>query len=102
MMKKIIDGRKYDTETAKYLGSSTYSNPSNNHYRHEELYRKKNGEYFLYGEGGSSSVYASQLDVNFWGSGEAIIPMTDDEARKWAEKELSVDEYEEIFGEVEE
>ena len=36
-----------------------------------------------------------------WAS-QAIIPLSEDEAREWAEEHLSGDEYEEIFGVVEE
>lgn len=102
-MKKIINGKKYDTDTAKFLGR--YSNTwdtRNFHYYSEELYRKKNGEYFLYGEGGPMSDYSRQTATNERSGGERITPMTEAEARKWAEEHLDGDEYEEIFGEVDE
>lgn len=101
-MKQIINGKKYDTETAKKVGSwsngYSYSDFSS---CTEELYRKRTGEYFLYGIGGPMSKY-SQSYGNTTSGGEKIIPMTDAEARKWAEKHLDGDEYEEIFEEVEE
>ena len=102
-MKKIINGKKYNTETAKVVGSW-----SNNHsysdfsYCEETLYEKRTGEFFLYGEGGPMSKYRSACWQNSWSGGVDIIPMTEIEARKWAEKHLNADEYEEIFGEVEE
>ena len=101
-MKQIINGKKYDTETAKKVGSwsngYSYSDFSS---CTEELYRKRTGEYFLYGIGGPMSRY-SQSYGNTTSGGEKIIPMTEAEARKWAEEHLDGDEYEEIFGEVEE
>lgn len=48
------------------------------------------------------SPYAEYVNENCWGSGEDIIPLSEEKAKEWAEKHLEVDEYEEIFGEVEE
>ena len=50
-MKRIVNGKKYDTETATPFGDYQFSGPSDFSYVHEELYRKKNGEFFLRGEG---------------------------------------------------
>lgn len=99
-MKKIINGKKYDTATAKEVGSWS-NNLSYRDFSHceETLYRKKTGEYFLHGEGGPMSRYAERVG-DMWGDGESIHPMTFDEACKWAEDHLDGDEYEEIFGEI--
>ena len=101
-MKKIINGKKYDTETAKEMGyfQSGFNRGSFNFYE-ETLYKKKTGEYFLYGSGGANSKYSDCCDGNSWGI-STIIPYTEDEAKKWAEKHLTGDEYEMCFGEVEE
>lgn len=100
-MKKIINGKSYDTETAKKVGywsnNRSYSDFS---YVEETLYRKKTGEYFLFGEGGPMSRYAESCGDNSWGSGSRIIPMTYAKATKWAEEHLDGDEYEAIFGAV--
>lgn len=54
-MKKIIDGKMYNTETAKECG--TWDNCEYGFNRVEEtLYRKKTGEFFIHGEGGANSV----------------------------------------------
>lgn len=102
-MKKIIGGKVYDTETAKEMG--TYANYGSwrdfNHIE-ETLYKKKTGEFFLYGEGGPATRYAEPEGQNSWSGGSRIMPMTYDEAREWAEKHLDADEYEEIFGTIEE
>ena len=63
---------------------------------------KKTGEFFLYGEGGAMSKYTKSCGDNSWTGAEEIIPMTEEEARKWVEKHGDGDDYEEIFGEVEE
>ena len=101
-MKKIISGKIYDTDKAKYLGVDSYSNPSDFHYWCEELYQKRTGEFFLYGKGGPMSRYAERIEQNGWSGGEQIIPLTYDKAREWAEEHLRVEYYEEIFGEVSE
>lgn len=100
-MKKIINGKVYDTSTAERVcGWSNGSSTSDFGYCSEDLYRKRTGEFFLYGEGGPRSRYAVSCGNNDWGYGESIIPLTYDAARKWAEDHLSADQYESIFGEV--
>lgn len=99
-MKKVIKGKKYNTETAKFVGSYGI-NLADRFARMEEcLYRKRTGEYFLHGEGGPWSKYGISLNLNECCGGEEIIPLTHEEAREWAETHLSVDEYEKEFGEV--
>lgn len=99
-MKKIINGRRYDTETAKALGYDDYLYPSDFGYWAETLYRKNTGEFFLYGTGGPASKYAESIGMNQWSGGSKIIPLSVEAAQKWAEEHLSADEYEKIFGEV--
>ena len=101
-MKKVIDGKRYDTGTAKKMGADGYSNRRDFNYWYETLYRKSTGEFFLYGEGGPASKYAETIGQNEWSGGEKIIPLTIESAKKWAEDHLDADEYEAIFGEVEE
>ena len=99
-MKKVINGKLYNTETAKLLGEDSYSNPSDFNYWIESLFQKRTGEFFLYGQGGPMSRYAQTTGQNEWSGGEQIQPMTTENARQWAEKHLSADEYESIFGEI--
>ena len=101
-MKKIINGRLYDTETAKELGGDSYSNRRDFHYWAETLYKKRTGEFFIYGEGGPLSKYAEAVGLNEWSGGERIMPLSYAEAQKWAEEHLDGDTYIEIFGEPEE
>ena len=100
-MKKIINQKRYDTETATKKGywSNGYG-PRDFQYCEETLYQKKTGEFFLYGDGGPMSKYATQCGNNSWSGGCDIIPVSYDAAREWAEKHLDADEYEDIFGEV--
>lgn len=100
-MKKIINGKVYDTQTAQRLGWWENMVDSGNFgYCSEELYRKKTGEYFLFGEGGPMTKYAKFFGPSSWGWGERIMPLTYQQAMAWAEEHLDGDKYEEIFGEV--
>ena len=101
-MKKVIGGKRYDTETAKEVACTAHGYPNEFSYWCETLYRKNTGEYFLHGLGHAASKYAESCGMNEWCGGEKIIPLTEEAAKKWAEKYLDGDDYEAIFGEVEE
>ena len=101
-MKKIINGKKYDTDTAKRIGRRE-ENPANNlDYFFQTLYRKKTGEFFLLGEGGPRTIYGQPSESGGWRSGEKIIPLSYEDAQEWAEEYLTADEYEATFGAVSE
>lgn len=102
-MKKIINGKKYDTETATEIASGGTDGLSMSDFRYyeETLYRKKTGEFFLAGEGHGMTKYGSS-NGNTRGWGEAILPLTDDEAKAWVEQECDSETYEQLFGDVEE
>lgn len=86
-MKKVINGKLYNTETAKCIGqwsNGLFTNDFN--YCSEDLYITKSGAYFLHGDGGAMSIYSVSRGNNRGGS-EEIIPLTPQDAREWAEKE---------------
>lgn len=93
----------YNTETAKSLDSCTAGLSVNDlSYWDEELFIKKTGEYFLLGTGNAASKYSERVSSNTWGGTSKIIPLSEDQAKEWAEDNLSADEYITIFGAVEE
>ena len=97
-MKKIINGKRYDTDTAEFIGRwENIYNSADLQYECEELYRKKTGEFFMYGEGGPASSYAVQTGSSSWSGSCKITPITEDEAKKWVEKNLDGDVYESLF-----
>lgn len=102
-MKKIIDGKLYDTETAKEI-ACRYHGEGQRDFRHytEKLFRKRTGEYFLYGEGGPMSRYAVSCGQNQWSGGEKIIPLDYKSATEWAEENMDADDYQAEFGPVSE
>lgn len=101
-MKKIINGKRYNTESAEFCGSREYGYPGDLNYVSEELYQKRTGEFFLHGEGGANSKYREEISMNSWSGGEKIIPLTDEEAREWAEEYLDSEDYEKLFTVTEE
>ena len=99
-MKTIINGKKYDTETATCVAewdNGVYG-AGDFHRCAEALYQTKNGSFFLHGEGGALSSYAESCGQNSWCGGEKIIPMTEGEVRVWLEGRGLAKDYEEIFG----
>ena len=102
VVKKIINGKIYDTDTAKLVGewyNGCYANDFN--YCSEDLYQKRTGEFFIFGEGGANSKYSKSRGNNEWCGGEKIVPLSFDAAKEWVEDHLTGDEYKEIFCEVE-
>ena len=95
-MQKIINGKKYDTQTAVACG--TYVEPIlfTKCETFITLYRKANGEYFLY-----EYLREMHFIVEVRRDGR-IKPLTEERAKKWTEKHLSAEWYESLFGEVQE
>lgn len=93
-MKRIINGKKYNTETAKHIGHWDNIDGRNIiacndfHYEESDLYQKKTGEFFF-----CDSSYRAD---------SRIIPCTEAQAKDFVSLHCSVEKYEEIFGEVEE
>ena len=97
-MKKIINGKRYNTMTAKKLGTnSSICSTEDPNWWVETLYQKQTGEYFLYAEGGTMSKYRAYVSGNSWESGKRLIPLEINEARAWAEQNLNEDIYKKVF-----
>lgn len=79
-MKKIINGKLYDTEKAESFGSRTQT---------ATLYRRDDLSYFIH-----------FTDTNM--ADDQIQIITEDEAKEWAMKNLSAEEYLTDFGAPEE
>ena len=101
-MYKVIDGHKYDTNTAREL-AEWEPNPHRTDFSWfcETLYRTKTGLYFLHGEGGPMSRYAETISQSEWSGGEKILPISEDKAREWTEEHCSGETYERVFGDPE-
>jgi len=96
-MIRIIDGKRYNTETAvRVAWASSGGSRSDFRFFSEELYLTPRGSWFLAGEGGAASKYREQ-DGDMWGWGARITPLSPDEAREWLESHDKVDQLEEHF-----
>ena len=99
-MKRVINGKLYNTDTAVEL--ACYDATDNLNYITERLHRKRTGEYFIHGEGGARTRYAASDGDGWSRGGEAIFPLSVDEARAWAEQHISEEDFERLFGAVSE
>ena len=101
-MRKVINGRTYNTATSKRIGSwdnGIYGSDFRS--CEEDLYKNTKGAYFMVGEGGPMSKY-SVCHGNETSGGRELIPMTATEAQEWADGHLTAEEYEAEFGVQEE
>jgi hypothetical protein len=97
-MKKVIDGKTYNTETAaeignyhNSLGSSDFRNID------ESLYVTKKGTFFISGEGGPMTKYASHYG-NASSSGDGMFVVSKEEALQWCESyDIDADTIAEYF-----
>jgi len=72
VMRAVINGKVYDTSTAKEIHKiKRYPKDSWHHYS-ETLYRTRRGNWFLYGEGLPASKYATRSETGDYTSGERI------------------------------
>lgn len=104
-MKKIINYKKYDTETARVVGNWISGSKEEDNYRDETLYCKKNGEYFLDDKGGMCSDYHTAFWIDYdceHGDWEELIPFSKEDAQEWVMMHMDGDAYEAEFGEVDE
>lgn len=80
-MIKVIDGKRYNTETAELVFWYTNGNMRTDFkYRSKALYLTKKGNWFIHHEGGALTDMAVSVGNNGWGWGEDIEPVTGDDA----------------------
>lgn len=97
-MKKLINGKVYNTETAEEI--ATWSNSyysSDFHYCQETLYKTRKGAYFLHGKGGPLSSYAQPSGGTGRTGGSDIVALTDEQAFGWLEEHDMTEEAEKEF-----
>ena len=100
-MKKIINGKRYDTEKATLIGEYDYEYPGDFNYISEGLYITPRSKiYFIAGEGGANTKYRETVSQNTWSGGEMIQPLEKEDAFEWAQRHLTPDEVEEHFGDM--
>lgn len=88
-MKRIIDGKTYNTETATKIAHQFFEEGSAEEaYSWNWLYQTRHGAYFLY--------YGDER----WDDYQDIKPLSPAEAQAWMEKHASVELIEQHFGEM--
>ena len=83
-MKRIIQGKIYNTDTATRIGNRQHSNRGDFHYEDTDLYRTPKGAFFISGEGGALSRWSEPCG-NGMSGGHGIQAMSATEALAWCE-----------------
>jgi len=101
-MKKIINGKRYDTEASVLVAQTSNNNMVGRgdfRWYDETLYQTPRSKtFFLAGEGGAMSRWAESAGQNSWTGGEGIRPLSTDDAREWCEDAgVSVETIERFF-----
>jgi hypothetical protein len=101
-MRKIINGKRYDTNTAMEICDCSPEGFYHGDFRYEEtfLYRTTYGNWFLAGKGGAMSRWSVNAGLNCTCGGSGIMPLDSDEARSFLEQYGSVEDVEKYFGKV--
>jgi len=79
-MKKVINKKVYNTETAEELFSYMYGSINDFNYWSIELYKTKKGIYFSHAKGGPLSKYAIDCGNNERSGGEEWLVLREEEA----------------------
>ena len=99
-MKRVINGKRYDTETAPVIAEwNNGLSDGDFHYMEETLYRTDKGTWFLQGTGGPLSSYAEvSANGRERSSSSVIVPYTSDAAKAWLESREQYNALERFFG----
>jgi hypothetical protein len=96
-MKRVVDGKKFDTDTADLIAEWDNGFYGSDFKRcRESLYRSKKGAWFVCGSGGPMSKYARPVG-NMMTGGDGLEPISELEARQWLEQKHFVSEIEAHF-----
>ncbi len=101
-MKRVIDRKLYDTETAEKIARyAPITDRGDFNYLIETLYHTEDGEYFLHGEGGAATEYAQRCNGGK-SDGAEIKLLTEEQALDWCEErsidgEIVLDEFADLI-----
>jgi hypothetical protein len=106
-VKKTLNGVRYDTGKAVIIGEANnmgggVDSTGDFGYWSATLYRTPQAKrHFLAGRGGPATRFAQSAGRSAWVGGEGIIPLTDKDARQWAERYLTPEIVDEFFNKEE-
>mgnify|MGYP000963290162 CR=1 FL=1 len=84
-MKRVIDGKIYDTATATCIGETEFGTSGDHKYCHEALFKTSRGRYFLEYHGGPLSRYAVDRGPHLVSGSSGLRLLDNDEALGWCE-----------------
>lgn len=96
-MIKIIDGKRYNTDTAEEILAWTNGKFGNFEYREKTLYRTKKGNWFIYHYGGPMTDMAISAEFNSWSGSEDIEAISEKEVLKFLEEYNGYEALEKFF-----
>ena len=99
-MKKVINGKVYNTETAELIFSwdnGRYGNDFRS--RSKDLYRTKKGNWFIHHEGGPMTDMGVSCGSNSTCGSQNIEAITEQEAINFLQGKNAVEELEKLFPE---
>ena len=101
-MNKIINNKRYNTDTARNLGEwdNGLLGTDRNYYK-ETLYITKSGNYFIHGYGNLNTIYGERKNEQRCIS-EKIMPLICQEAKNWVAEKMNSEDIEVIFNEFDE
>lgn len=102
-MKRIINGKLYDTEKSTRICSLPCYTEYQTDFRWHDtnLYRSPGGMFFIAGEGNAMSMWAKSLGQGRYSGGSGLHLVTLEEARAYAEESgVTPQVYVEAFGSV--
>jgi hypothetical protein len=103
-MRKIVDGKVYNTETALQVCDISPSGFSRGDFQYEDtyLYKSPKGTFFVSGIGGPMTRWAQSEGQSGRRGGSGLEVIDIDEARALCERHGTAAEFEAAFGEPEE
>lgn len=100
-MKRIINGKRYNTETSTPIGVYEFGTSGDSKYLYEKLYQTKKGNYFLEYSGGAFSKYGVSTGPNLIGGSSGLLPLSVSEALDWCEeRQMNPEDYEDFFDDL--
>lgn len=100
-MKKVVNGKLYDTKSAELFCEYSFSNPGDFKHVYEALYKSPNGQFFIEYSGGASSEYGVCCGQNEWSGSSGIRLVSNDDAKEFIEEHGTADDFLMAFGEPE-
>lgn len=89
-MKKLIDGKMFNTETAEKIAFWSNGLSNDAHEISETLYKTKKDNWFLRGYSGAFGPYGAKWGRNF-SAGSDLVSLTQEEAKAWLHSHNEID-----------